>query len=249
MTKRQPYPDAVPGVRVPRFVEASVLEGTTPRSVGTSAALSYPPNHRAGWPRFVQQHYCQPRQRRRCQAYVAPDLQSTPRILRRNRAGDSERGFPSLPQWKLLWAPSDDLPARSDLQYVGLGVNGRRYVIPHGQHNDFRCPGCPIGRPTGRHPEDPTPGPLPPPRRESVTVERVGEPDVVKQRRDVVKLVVEGDAVRCAVHSSPQVRADAVVQQRGRVETASHRKRSRGRRRLRKHGLSWHLGRVGAGLD
>jgi hypothetical protein len=48
-----------------------------------------------------------------------------------------------------------------------------------------------------------------------VTVEYIDETDVVKQRRDVIELIIESDVVRGAVLRSPQIRADAMVQQRG----------------------------------
>lgn len=68
-----------------------------------------------------------------------------------------------------------------------------------------------------------------------MAVERVGESDVVQYRRNVVELVVKGDTVRAGVRRSPQVGADAVVQQRRRVETGRHRKCSRGGGCLREH--------------
>jgi hypothetical protein len=83
-----------------------------------------------------------------------------------------------------------------------------------------------------------------PPRlleRQPVAVERLREPDVVEQRRDVEQFVVEGDPVGCAVHRSPQVGADGVVEQRGRAETGGHGQRGRSSRSLRKHVLSFHM--------
>ena len=111
-----------------------------------------------------------------------------------------------------LRSPSDHFPAGGDLQYMGLGVVGRRHVAAHVQHADLRCPFRPVRRPAGRCPEDPCQVPACLLEVHSVTVECVGEADVMKHRRDIEEFLVEGDAVRCAVHRSPEVRADAVVE-------------------------------------
>jgi hypothetical protein len=126
---------------------------------------------------------------------------------------------------------------------VGLGVGGRGHVVPHVQHDDLLGPGGPLRRPAGGRPEDPGQVPSRVLERQPVIVERLGQPEVVEQRRDVVQLVVEGDPVRPAVHHSPEVGADAVVEQRGRVETGGHGQGRRGGGSLRKHQISLSYGR------
>src|ERR1700733_9577464 len=130
--------------------------------------------------------------------------ESSPRIAR-------EHLRPRLSR-ELLRSPSDYLPAGSDLQDVRLGVSGRGDVATHVPHDDLRCPGRTISLPAGRHAEDPSQVPACLLEGHSVTVEYIGETDVVKHRRDVKQFVVEGDAVLRGVHRSPQVGADTVVE-------------------------------------
>jgi hypothetical protein len=95
----------------------------------------------------------------------------------------------------VLTPPSSWRPAG-----CGTRVVGRRHRVTHVQRDDLGDPGGPLRRPAGRR--RPRLAALRPPRT-AAGVERLRQPDVVEQRRDVVQLFVEGDAVRCAVHRGP----------------------------------------------
>ncbi len=110
---------------------------------------------------------------------------------------------------------SGDVEAGGELQQMTLRIGGHIDLVPHMPDDDLARAQSALWRPSGAGPEDPRDVTAREFERDGVTVECGHEPDVVQHRRHVEQLRIELDALTLRMRHGPDVRAQAMVEQRG----------------------------------